>query len=191
MHAEWLKGYVALSEHTRTITPGDFKLLGVRLPKEAQAFFELSLDKSVRRPSDWRVNRVQGRSYIDPPSRTINVRIGSDFSTYVHEVAHAIESSDTRALQRSLVFLKGRTAGEAEQQLSKLTGLPYGPNELTRPDQFLDPYMGKDYGTIATELTSMGYELVGGGTIGPLTLQDLARHDPDYLLFLLGQLAGR
>jgi SPP1 gp7 family putative phage head morphogenesis protein len=191
IHAEWLKGYVALSEHTRSIAVDEFKMLGVRLPAQAQAFWDLTLDKSVKRPFDWRVNRVGGRSYAEGRGRTVNVRIGASHATYVHEIAHAIEFEDARALQRSLAFLKARTKGEKAQRLSDLTGLPYGPLELTRPDKFLEPYIGKDYGSLGTEVTSVGHELLAGGTIGEHTLQSLARHDQEHLLFLLGQLAGR
>lgn len=191
LHAEILKSYVALSEHTRTITPAEFKMLGVRLPAKAQSFWDLSLDKAVKRPSGWRVNRIEGRSYADPRDESINVRIGSGHGTYIHEIAHAIETGDARALQRSLAFLRARTKGEAAKKLSDLTGLPYGPLELARPDKFLEPYIGKDYGSMATEVTSVGYELLSGGAIGDHTLQSLSRHDQEHLLFLLGQLAGR
>lgn len=191
LQGEWLKSFVALSEHTRTVAPAPFKMLGVRLPQQAQSFFDLSLDKGVRQPSSWRVNRIQGRSYASPIAESVNVRIGASHSTYVHEIAHAIEFSDSRARQRSLAFLAARTKGEAPKRLADLTGLPYGDLEVTRPDKFVEPYIGKDYGTVATEVTSVGYELLSGGAIGEHTLASLARHDPEHLLFLLGQLAGR
>jgi SPP1 gp7 family putative phage head morphogenesis protein len=185
------RSYVAISEHTRTIQTGEFRMLGVPLPKGAQAFFDLTLDKSVRRPSDWRVNRIQGRSYASPSERGVFVRIGSSIGTYIHEIAHAIETQDPRALARSLAFLKARTLREKAKKLAELLKIPgYGPLEVARPDKFVHAYMGKDYGSLATEITSMGYEAMADSSSG-VNLRDLTTHDPEYFMFLLGQLAGR
>lgn len=190
-HGQFLRPYVALAEHTRTIKPGDFPTRGVRLPAEAQRFFELTLDKSVRRVDDWRVNRIAGRSFADGRARTVNIRLGSPHQVYVHELAHAIEFQDPRALQRSLAFLHARTKNEKAQRLADLTGLPYGDHETARPDKFLEAYIGKDYGIVGTEVTSVGYELLAGGKVGEWDMRDFSGKDEEHVLFLLGQLAGR
>ena len=40
-----------------------------------------------------------------------------------------------------------------------LTGnTKYDPTEMTRKDQFINPYIGKDYNGSAYELVSMGFE---------------------------------
>lgn len=190
LQGEWLKSYVALSEHTRTVTPAPLKLQGSRLPKGAKAFYDLTLSDTVTRPSDWTVKRHAGRSYAAPTARRLVIRSKAEDGTFVHEIAHAIEFTDARALQRSLAFLKARTGAEPLQLLSKLKGIPAYGNEQARPDKFVEPYMGKDYGNVATEITSMGYELMVGRS-GNLELRDLTNHDSEYFLFLLGQLAGR
>jgi SPP1 gp7 family putative phage head morphogenesis protein len=185
--AELFRGLVALSEHTRTITPiARISLSGSPLPPSARRFFELTLDRSVRWPSDWTVEQFGGRSHADPNARALRVQIGAGPGMFVHEIAHAIEFVDARALGRSRAFLRARTQGELLRPLAELDpGKLYLPDEWGRRDKFLRPYMGKDYGLIATEITSMGYEMM------TVDFQALAREDWEMALFLLGQLAGR
>jgi SPP1 gp7 family putative phage head morphogenesis protein len=183
-----------LAEHARTIEVGDIPTLpgiGGSGPKQALKFYGALADKSVRFGSDWTGKLKRGaRAYASPLRRLIVLGNPDNAGTAVHEMAHAIEFSRPLALARSLAFLQARTKGESLQQLSELTGIPYGAEERARPDLFINPYMGKDYGRIATEITSMGYELMAGGGGAGVTLTSLL-DDSDMLLFLLGQLAGR
>jgi len=93
-----------------------------------------------------------------------------------------------KALARSLAFLQARTQGEQLQSLRKLTGEPgYRDSELARPDKFFREYIGKDYGSRSTEVTSMGYQWLTSSK----GLDELSLKDPEMLHFLLGQLAGQ
>jgi SPP1 gp7 family putative phage head morphogenesis protein len=183
-----------LTEHSRTIERGDVLDLGgpgagdTRIT-EAKQFYSWMLDKAVRRPAGWRVSITEGlRAYATPLGDILE--IGSEPTPVtVHELAHAIEFTDARALRRSLAFLEARTKGEALRSLRELTDtMAYGENERARPDKFVKAYIGKDYGGFGTEVTSMGYQALAGDR---LLLKQMAERDPELLFFSLGQLAGR
>lgn len=97
----------------------------------------------------------------------------------VHELGHLLEDNCPKIQEAALAFYNKR-AGDIEPEP---LGKHYGPEEKTRRDRFIDPYMGKDYGGKGTELISMGLQFL---------YQDpdrLALEDPemfDWLLDLLG-----
>lgn len=179
-----------LSEHTRTIKATGAQAIpfaGDKLThpavERARRFYGLTADQSVRQPHGWQLRFADGvRAYASPSGRFISFNSHTT-TVVVHEWAHAIETVDSRALARSLAFVKARTKGESLKHL----GPGYGPSELTRPDDFIEKYIGKDYGNYATEATSVGYEFLAGHP----QLEHLLRKDPDMVMFLLGQLAGR
>jgi SPP1 gp7 family putative phage head morphogenesis protein len=180
-----------LSEHSLSIERGAVLQADSadRRVTETKTFYAQLADKSVRMPTGWEVRATQGvRAYASPTQRLIELG-SSGTPTAVHEFAHAIEFSDTRALQRSLAFLAARTKGEPLQKLRKLTGIvAYDDSEEARPDKFINAYVGKNYGSSATEVTSMGYQAIAGENS---MLADLQANDKEMLFFLLGQLAGR
>ena len=57
--------------------------------------------------------------------------------------------------------------------------MAYGfrPGEMTRPDEFIDPYVGKDYGIHATEVSSMGMQYMRADMF------KFARDDPGHFDF--------
>jgi SPP1 gp7 family putative phage head morphogenesis protein len=102
-----------------------------------------------------------------------------------HEWGHALENFDPRAKSAVTSFLAARTVNDAPQYLRDLTGIPYSRAEIAKPDHFLNPYMGKLYRHGATEITSMGLDL--------LRMQrgaELYSHDPEHFWLTLGILAG-
>jgi SPP1 gp7 family putative phage head morphogenesis protein len=190
--AHRFRGLVALSEHTRTIKTGDFPMLtSTPALREARRFYQLALDRSVRRPSEWTValhDAPDFRAYASGATKGVHLATNDPARIAVHEFAHALEFTDTKTLNRSIDFLTARTRGEQAKPLRDLTGnTGYGADELARKDQFFEAYVGKDYQRHATEVTSMGYEEIArsGG------LERLATKDPEMLFFLLGQLGGR
>ena len=76
-------------------------------------------------------------------------------------------------------FYDRRTSGESLQWL----GAPYDKSELTRFDNFINPYMGKDYGGSAYELLSMGLEGIYSKTY------NISR-DPEFEDLILGILVS-
>ena len=68
-----------------------------------------------------------------------------NWGTIVHEMGHALGTADTDVLQDAVDFLYSRVGNEKQRRMRDLTGLPYDRREVTRPDQFFDPYVGKEY----------------------------------------------
>lgn len=63
----------------------------------------------------------------------------------IHEMGHALSTADREILQEAVDFMYSRTSGERAQSLRKLTGLPYLQDEMVRPDEFFNPYVGMEY----------------------------------------------
>lgn len=130
---------------------------------------------------------------------------GSDyaemFETAIHEWGHHFESlitcgpsaqlykdkkfnvvGDTSSkfiCQAEKIFYDRRTAGEKSTWL----GSPYGRSEIAKRDNFIDAYMGKDYGDQPDfELVSMGFQYA---YCSPLKLEK----DPDMESWIYGILA--
>ncbi len=102
---------------------------------------------------------------------TINMD-GKRKTTPYHEIGHYVEFFNRDALKISLDFVKARTRGESQVQLMELfPGWGYSANEKTRADDFISPYIGKDYGESASEVLSMGLESIfepGNGKVKKL-----------------------
>ncbi len=183
---------VMVAEHSLTIERGAapvFVGLSDRRLKEAGKFYEQLADKKVVRPTGWSAQATKGARAFASPSRRLIDLGGSDTPVTIHEIAHAIEFSDDRALARSVAFLKARTRKE---KLVSLVGHGGGSDvERGWLDGFFIGYIGKDYGGKATEITSMGYQAMGGEGAFLAKLLDPHKGDQEMLFFLLGQLAGR
>lgn len=89
--------------------------------------------------------------------------LSSQFRTAVHELGHRFERTVDDMLDIEKTFYDRRTKGYTLEWL----GTGYGRNEKSRFDDFINPYMGKDYGETAYEIVSMGFEL---GYTDPLRL---------------------
>jgi SPP1 gp7 family putative phage head morphogenesis protein len=195
--SQW-RGLIALQEHTRTIQTGEF-LVSTRLPatRGAKKFYELTLDTSVKHNLDELevILRRGERAYFTERDLSRGIRgphivLGDPdkVRTAVHELAHALEHYQAKAVGRSRAFLKARTKGETKKKLRDLfPGRGYRDDEEIWEDRFFEKYWGKDYGESATEITSMGYERM----LSDWDIEELAAKDPELLHFLLGQLAGR
>lgn len=83
--------------------------------------------------------------------------------TAIHELGHRFERAVDDLLDIEATFYTRRTTGEKLQWL----GAGYSRSEKSRFDDFLEKYMGKDYGGTAYEIVSMGFEL---GFTDPLKL---------------------
>lgn len=96
----------------------------------------------------------RGKVFLGPRGR-------ESITTMIHEMGHWYEEQ-TGLLDKTTAWLDARTQGEAPVSLRALFGDRYDENELTRPDRFLHPYIGKVYShegqAYATEVLSMGVE---------------------------------
>lgn len=130
----------------------------------------------------------QPRSEYNFASQTVLMYPGSKASRVAHELAHWLEHQDPGVLASAVQFYARRTAGDTLEELRDLTGLAYKKGELTKKDQFLEPYMGRWYALggaqYATELVTVGIEMLYDE---PLRL---ARLDPDYFDWLWRLLKG-
>ena len=101
----------------------------------------------------------------------------SRFKTAIHELGHRMEKAVPRVLGSEAKFYARRTQGETLQWL----GSGYRKSEKTRKDQFIHPYMGKDYGGSAYELVSMGFQYA-------YTDPSILAADPDMQAWIYGLL---
>lgn len=140
-------------------------------------------------PTDWVRNSIDrgkltpersDRGYYNDWKKVIAIsgRKEGNFHTAVHELGHRFERAVPGVLDAERVFYNRRTAGEGLQWL----GPGYEPEEVTRFDKFLNPYMGKDYGGYAYELVSMGFQMAYTDPMG------LAK-DPDMEAWIYGILS--
>ena len=99
-----------------------------------------------------------------------------------HEMGHHIENLYPEIKKLEHEFYNRRTEGEKLRWL----GLGYSLNEKTRYDNFVDPYMGKDYGN----REDSGYEVLSMGMEGMYTGSYDMKKDPEYQDFIFGILSS-
>lgn len=131
--------------------------------------------------------RVQRGYFLDGISGSDTVAISGSGSEALrcalHELGHRLEVTNPLVRRLEKEFYKRRTVNEKLASLRKLTGnSSYSTKEKTRKDNFLNLYMGKDYGGSAYELVSMGLEML-------YTEPHKLLKDPDYAKFILGVVA--
>ena len=151
-------------------------------------FGEYELGRTVKRGycnSNFGEIRLSANDY-DSSKDGINLGLERTAS---HETAHAMEKLFPKLRDMEEAYYKERTQGEKSVRLSKLLpGSGYGRDEVTRPDHFFNPYVGKDYshdGKNAKphfEIMSMGMEYM-------IHEPEVFDKDPDTRNFILGVLA--
>lgn len=112
-----------------------------------------------------------------------------DAGVVVHEMGHILDQGSL--LEKTAAFLRERAGTDTTSTMRELTGNDsFEAHERAWPDDFADPYMGKDYRIgerhYATEILSMGLEAFyrDGGL-------ELARKDPWYFKFVYDAVRGR
>lgn len=81
-------------------------------------------------------------------------------TTPYHEIGHYVEYFNKDALRISKEFLTARTKDEKPILLRNIfLNTDYKKSEITKPDNFVSPYIGKEYDN-ASEVLSMGLELI-------------------------------
>lgn len=204
------RSLIAFTEHTRTVDPHVDFVAGnggsVRGIPEAEAtiakaerFYRLTLSRSLRAPADWHLDNVPGGranahnfALRDDGRKGGRIQMSrtTSWPVLIHELAHALEFENPKALARSRAFLAARRGSEPRRALKEIDpDRGYRDNEFAWADEFFDAYVGKDYGALGTEVTSMGYERLAGKLPG-FTRDSHRAADEEMLFFLLGQLAG-
>lgn len=119
-------------------------------------------------------------------NKPINMDRRSDAPVVTHELGHWLEDMLPGLHEDTLDFWKRRTAGVPLTHM----GPGYDPHEMTRRDDFVSPYIGKEYiagrhGQYATEVVSMGIEYFHKDP------QYLYENDPDMFEFVYNALRGQ
>jgi hypothetical protein len=118
------------------------------------------------------VKTSKGRAEYD--NGVIKFPKSADMATIIHEAGHAWEDKDIRVSMVVHAFLTQRTQGDKKVKLNTLRS-GYDKDEVTRPDKFYSPYVGKTYST-ATEVLSMGVEAMYRNPIR------FAKSDPEHFM---------
>lgn len=161
--------------------------------KRALDFFSKASGPKVSHPEDWSFRKIHGRASAHGPTKKIKYRTTD--GVLEHEWGHALEHVNPLLFERAAAFLESRTRAYPLRRLRDISpGKGYRANELAKEDEFISPYIGKIYSIngrlFATEVTSMGLEVLVAGRTHWGTLKELASRDPEHLFFVLGQLAG-
>jgi hypothetical protein len=124
-------------------------------------------------------------------SSTDSINIGDKFSKRMalHEIAHRLEYKhpEISLANKSWVAARCQKGGFSNQPVALQSLVPkgkYGPTELALEDSFVDPYVGKVYPDMATEVLSMGLEHFADEK----RWVKLYQQDPEHLFLTLGAL---
>lgn len=172
------KNSYANAEHIKQVL-GKYRSMGV---SDIEVAEHLSSTRSIagkaimqaydHLPTDWvrrsvehgnlKVKTVK-RGYYSHGMSEIAISKGqgnrTSFRTAIHELGHRQEHINPAILEAEKVFYEKRTQGDKLQRLRDVSrNKGYGADEFTRVDDFIEPYMGKDYGGRAYELLTMGMD---------------------------------
>ncbi len=213
--ANQLRGSAALLGHSRAIDP---RTRPIELPEptivsgsltaaearramaDARRFFEKMGDKSLVHPERFAftADAEHPRGLFDATGRRIVIGEGTA-TKVVHEWGHAIEELNPAAGRRARQYLAHRIKGYPRERLIDILDRGgrtwsdhFEDDEYAVEDEWLDAYMGKDYGGHFTEITSYSTALLVRRR-ADVPLPDVHLQlalDPDSFYFVLGQLAG-
>ena len=145
---------------------------------EAMNYYPSSwLETSKNFGAELRPHWTSGRAYYGWGE----IRFSDRVTTNIHELGHRMEHCKANILEAEKAFYKKRTDGLALEWLGK----GYDKSEKARRDDFIEAYMGKDYGGSAFELVSMGFESV----LAPHPRYDLTK-DQEMRNWILGILSA-
>jgi len=173
----------------RPVGNGDLDVKG-HLNKSRSPMLNVVSDAYDNYPKEWIEKSIAhgnitpkkvDRGYYSEYDKVIAISGRGDdksMQTAIHELGHRFEKVFPEILNAEKLFYERRTKGENLQWL----GGPYAKSETTRFDNFIEPYMGKDYKGYAYELVSMGFQYAYARPT------DLWK-DEDYATWIYGMLA--
>jgi hypothetical protein len=128
------------------------------------------------------------RAYFSWPEHghgALYVEQKTNAGTVIHELGHSLETHHA-----VFIAAEGFLYSRVKDEPAKPLGQGYDPYEVGRDDDFAKAfgsharYVGKHYKHAATEITSMGLEMMYNDAAG------FATKDPEYFKFILGVLDG-
>lgn len=157
-----------------------------------------------------RKGKATGRASYTQSYNRLNIAKAETHTTTIHELGHHMQEQLPELSRMEQAHVVSRTAGDRIHSMASLQPMHrYGPNEVTYEDEFVDPYVGKDYSgqtpggvpaKSAHEVFTVGVQSVLGKTskknasssrevFGRLVGVDGQVADPRLRSFVLGALA--
>ena len=123
------------------------------------------------------------------PSLNVGVDYFSDEGTTYHEFGHHVEFANRDLAQAMFDWVKSRASGPSKKLNELSPGNGYRDSEKAIPDEFVNTYVGKDYGADGsgipqTEVFSMGLEYFED----EYRMEQLFSKDPEHFYLILGVL---
>ncbi|NNJ10546.1 hypothetical protein EKD04_009420 [Chloroflexales bacterium ZM16-3] len=144
------------------------------LAEEAVEFFPKGWVKAAAKDRLRVLSTPERRSFYESYGHAINLSATALRTSMIHEMGHWLEYANPRLRGATQDYLNHRTAGETAVSMGATYGNnSYGAHEMTKPDTFKEPYLGKQYPSGSTEIASMMAEELAGGRYG-ITLDDPA-----------------
>lgn len=186
-----LEQEVGISNTVQTVSSG----IGADVVKEAatmypnswtdaaDAFGPLRVRKATPSSRGWAWSADKNQIAKLPIFGELHVRPGDgfmvvrdDIGNAVHELGHRIQSALPKLDAIFQEHHRARTNGDPLQRLLDVVGGSYKPDELTRKDKYVNPYMGKEYAKGgALEMMTMAFQAVlsmkRGGFVKPTGIQ--------------------
>lgn len=154
----------------------------VEILLEALSKFPKEFVDGLVKYGEIKVDKKTARGYSSDDGQIVSVRHKSkaSYRTAIHEVAHLFETACPIVLSLESEFYNRRTSGFPMESLNRLDEVNwYEDDEKARRDNFLTPYIGKDYKGRAYEIASIGFEYL-------FTEVDKLKNDTDFFKFILG-----
>lgn len=129
---------------------------------------------------------------MDETSRTVAAQFTTDLSpeTSMHELAHRMEASNPQIGQLEALWVARRTTTNGQRDDAEAYSRRHR-SERVRPDDFIDRYIGKDYGTRTYhEVLSVGAPMLFLGDRGGMAGVGRHKRDDDMRAFVLGAMAS-
>lgn len=114
---------------------------------DGEAFIRNIIGEGVLDNKTLQVVRGEDRAFYENGIISIPDALSSEknVATVIHEAAHWFEEQSEGVLEKAASFWARRTKGEKFLRLRDVTPYNYKPEEMTKKDDFLYPYMGKVY----------------------------------------------
>ena len=136
------------------------------------------VEKSAKEPIT--VIAKRGRAYYSRTTSEMVLGTENTFSTACHEIGHRIEKVVDGVTDLERQFYDARTAGHS------LKTIPGTTDEMYKPNNWADPYVGRYYEFDAYEILSTGLETLLDGKRDVID----AWKDPEQIKFVMGLLGG-
>lgn len=192
---EWVKGSRLASKrkinHALSYYPHDWSQL---LKQNNQQMFAGQVKRgfyanALTDGRGWVKSNIEGNPFKD----YVSIYLSNSPTVAFHELGHFIEHHNIDVLRIEKEFIANRTKGERPTRLNDIFPMStYSNREVTKRDNFISPYIGKEYSG-ATEVLSMGLEsLFEPGRGQQFSYKDgkiiykKITDDPEYLNLIIG-----